>query len=531
MTNPRFKIDFKDRVGFVFDISKTIFAWRLNILSIEIMAGSLYIHIDQAGSREFSGLVEELNHVPGVIKISRVPMMPAEEREKKIKAILDTVSEGIFAVDTDGIISSVNPVAENIFRYSAEDLIGKNITELLPDELPVMNCLKEGKCYTNMEISFNSPRGRLNFLSTVRPLRDDMGNITGAVACIKDMSDVKKLVYSMTKPAMTTFDEIIGKSQQFNKAIDLARKVAKGSSTVLVRGESGTGKELFARAIHMDSARRGKPFVPVNCAALPDNLLESELFGYVEGAFTGAHKRGKLGLFEFASKGTIFLDEIGELSTHLQAKLLRVLQDGRVRRIGDSVENPVDVRVIAATNRNLEDMINSGAFREDLYYRLNVVPIFIPPLRQRKEDIPVLTEYLVEKFARRLNMGIKKISAQALEKLMKYHWPGNIRELENVLERSIILALDNEEIQPEIILFDHNYENMEDNNDNPEDRAGTSNKDGQTSETTLEAAVGDFEKKFIAQALKKYESIRKTAKFLGVSHTTIMNKIKKYGLQ
>jgi len=523
MDNPRLWISFEDRVGFVFDISRVIFAWRLNIVSIEITrAGSLYVNIEKIDVRELVGLISELNAIPGVLEICRVPLMPSEEREKKLQAILDTVSEGILAVDAEGSITSINPVAEDIFRYTAAELLGKNIAEVLSKEIPILRCLKDGKAYNHLEISINTPRGHLNFLSTARPLKDDGENIIGAVDCIKDMSEVKQFVYSMTKPAMTTFDEILGVSLALLEALDLSKKVALGNSTVLIRGESGTGKELFARAIHMASNRRNKPFVPVNCAALPDNLLESELFGYVEGAFTGAHKRGKLGLFEFANNGTIFLDEIGEMSTHLQAKLLRVLQEGQVRRIGDRAENAVNVRVIAATNRNLEDMIKNGDFRNDLYYRLNVVPIHIPPLRRRKEDIPILTTYLIQKFNRRLGKNIKKISSAAMDKLHKYNWPGNVRELENILERAMVLVQDME-IKPEQIILDRNYASETGNDEtenNPLSHYGA-----------LNAAVDDFEKHYIEQALIKYGSIRNTAKVLGVSHTTIMNKIKRYGLK
>lgn len=532
MDNPRLWISFEDRVGFLFDISRVIFAWRLNIVSIEITrSGSLYVHIEKIDALELPGLVNELNGIPGVSEIHRVPMMPSEEREKKLQAILDTVSEGILAVDAAGTITSINPVAEEIFRYASSELIGKNIAKILSPEVPILRCLKDGKSYNHLEISLDTPRGRLHFLSTARPLKDDRDNIIGAVDCIKDMSEVKQFVYSMNKPAMTTFDEILGVSAPLKEALSLSQKVAKGNSTVLIRGESGTGKELFARAIHMASDRRNKPFVPVNCAALPDNLLESELFGYVEGAFTGAHKRGKLGLFEFANNGTIFLDEIGEMSTHLQAKLLRVLQEGRVRRIGDRAESTVNVRVIAATNRNLEDMIRNGDFRDDLYYRLNVVPVPLPPLRRRKEDIPILTAYLVQKFNRRLGKNIKSISSAAMDKLNKYNWPGNIRELENILERAMILA-QGMEIMPEHIILDRNYAAEAGNgslspfavNDEEEHSPLPHN-------SSLNGAVDSFEKQFIKQALLKHGSIRHTAKELGVSHTTIMNKIKKYGLK
>ncbi len=528
MESPRLRISFEDRVGFLFDVSRVMVAWGLNILLIEIQTSSLYVHIEKIGLRELAGLMNELSKIPGVLELCQVSLMPSEEREKKIKAVLDAVSEGILAVDSEGTITTINPVAEKIFQCSAAELLGKKFVEALSAEAPILRCLEDGNPYNYKEISLNTPKGRLNFLSTGRPLKDDRGNIVGAVACIKDMSDVKQLVYSVTKPAMTTFDEILGISSPLKKALDLARMVAKGDSTVLIRGESGTGKELFARAIHMGSFRQGKPFVPVNCAALPDNLLESELFGYVEGAFTGAQKGGKVGLFEFANNGTLLLDEIGELSPHLQAKLLRVLQEGRVRRIGDRVENPVNVRVIAATNRNLEEMIKNGDFREDLYYRLNVVPIYIPPLRRRKDDIPALTEYLIGKFSRRLNKNISNIAVEAMDKLINYHWPGNIRELENVLERAMILV-QGTEIQPEQIILDRNYDGAEENETSLEGTGKVLKEIWADGSGTLEEAVNTFERQFMAQALEKYGSIRQTAKALGVSHTTIMNKIKKYG--
>ena len=536
MKKPRLRIRFKDRVGFVFDISRVIFTWRLNIVSIEIQLDSLYIYLEE--SNDLAGLLKELREITGVLDICHVPLMPSEEREKELKIILDSVSEGILAVDLDGRITTINPVCEKIFQRSAVELIGKRYAEVFSAEAPILRCLTEGKSYNYTENSLNTPKGRLNFLSTGRPLKDDNGNIIGAVACIKDMSEVKQLVYSLTKPSMTTFDEILGTSDSLNKAKEMARMVAKGDSTVLIRGESGTGKELFARAIHMESYRQGKPFVPINCAALPDNLLESELFGYVEGAFTGAQKGGKVGLFEFANNGTLFLDEIGELSTHLQAKLLRVLQEGRVRRIGDRVENPINVRVIAATNRNLEEMIKKGDFREDLYYRLNVVPIHIPSLKKRKEDIPILTNYLITKFNSRLKKNVKSMAEKSMEKLINYPWPGNIREMENVIERAMILV-SGTEIQPEHIILDR-Y------NDGSEDRehlqgytkgvSGTNNiydidiQKEIPDDLTLDKAVDEFERRLIVKALAKHKTIRQTAKVLGVSHTTIMNKIKKFEL-
>ncbi len=234
-----------------------------------------------------------------------------------------------------------------------------------------------------------------------------------------------------------TFSNIIGKSQKMQEIFGIVQRIAKTMSTVLISGESGTGKELIARAIHYNSGRRGK-FVSINCGALPETLLESELFGHERGAFTGAI-REKRGLFHEADRGTIFLDEIGETSTAMQIKLLRVLQDRVVRRVGSNVETTVDVRVIAATNRDLAESIQKGSFREDLFYRINVIPITLPPLRQRREDIPLLVEHFIAKFCNSIQIPHKKISADAMRGIEKYHWPGNVRELENVVERMIAL--------------------------------------------------------------------------------------------
>ena len=234
-----------------------------------------------------------------------------------------------------------------------------------------------------------------------------------------------------------TFANIIGKSAKMQEIFSIVQRVAKTTSTVLISGESGTGKELIARAVHYNSGRRGK-FVSINCGALPENLLESELFGHERGAFTGAI-REKRGLFAEADRGTIFLDEIGETTTAMQIKLLRVLQDRVVRKVGSNVENPVDVRVIAATNRDLNESIQKGTFREDLFYRINVIPITLPPLRQRKEDIPLLVEHFIAKYCNNLGVPQKHISTDAMRAIEKYHWPGNVRELENVVERMIAL--------------------------------------------------------------------------------------------
>ena len=265
---------------------------------------------------------------------------------------------------------------------------------------------------------------------------DELKIIVGNAVERKELED-ENLHLRTALEEKFTFANIIGRSPRMQEIFSIVQRIAKTSSTVLISGESGTGKELIARAIHYNSGRRGK-FVSINCGALPETLLESELFGHERGAFTGAI-REKRGLFHEAERGTIFLDEIGETSTAMQIKLLRVLQDRVVRRVGSNTETQVDVRVIAATNRDLSESIKTGTFREDLFYRINVIPIALPSLRQRREDIPILAEHFIAKFCDNIGIPHKKISADAMRAIEKYHWPGNVRELENVIERMIAL--------------------------------------------------------------------------------------------
>ena len=288
----------------------------------------------------------------------------------------------------------------------------------------------------------------------------------------------------------------------------------------LLRGESGTGKELFAKAIQSLSSRKNSQFITINCAALPDNLIESELFGYEKGSFTGAMNSGKEGLFKEANGGTLFLDEIGELSIALQAKLLRVLQEGVIRKIGSTKEEIVNVRIIAATNRNLEEMIKQKKFREDLYYRLNVIPIIVPPLRERLTDISSLVNLFIRKFNKKFNKDIKGAELSFMNELLQYNWPGNIRELQNVIERAMNLC-DGEFISSQNIIRDIGGVSTEKNKIDLD-----ANK-----VLKLKEVVEICEKQAIVMALSKNKSLRKTAKELGVSHTTIINKINKYKIR
>ncbi len=328
---------------------------------------------------------------------------------------------------------------------------------------------------------------------------------------IEDLIDQNKL---LSDELFTGYEEIIGNSQAIKKVFSLIEQVADKESTILIQGESGTGKELIARAVHRKSKRAENPFIKVNCGALNDNLLESELFGHEKGAFTGAIKQKK-GRFELADKGTLFLDEIGDVSTAMQVKLLRVLQEYEFERVGGEVTLKSDVRIIAASNKNLQKLIAEGKFRDDLFYRLSVIPVSLPSLRERKEDIPLLVNYFLNMQAAKNHSEKKEISKEGMKLLIEYHWPGNIRELQNLVERLFVIS-PGKEIDP-LLIAGHLNGNVTTNN-------------GYTN-LPLEEAVYSFEKNLIVQAMRKSDGVKnRAAKLLGISTSVLYYKLEKYGL-
>ncbi len=365
------------------------------------------------------------------------------KHSNELTAILEAIHDGIIAVDQQGTILSCNQRCEHLLSLKRSELIGKSIREFFED-CPIEEVIQTGiPCKDKEEIYLDGMGNSVRFLSTIMPIYTSQGiqdekKVTGAVISFQDISDVRSRIYQMTqKQKRTSFDDIIGNSPAIMQIKERAFQIASSQSTVLITGESGTGKELFARAIHDESPRKTESFIVINCGAIPETLLESELFGYESGAFTGASKSGKAGKFELANKGTIFLDEIGDLPLHLQVKLLHVLQRRQVERIGGNHPISIDVRVIAATNKDLEQMIKNKEFREDLYFRLNVIPIHIPALRERRGDIVLLLKYALKKFNQRIHKNILGFTEEALQRLYYYHWPGNVRELENVVEYAV----------------------------------------------------------------------------------------------
>lgn len=357
--------------------------------------------------------------------------------KNQMETVLNFVVEGILAIDQDAKIININYAAEKMLNVKANDVIGFNISEIFP-ATPIPEVLRTGVGFVNREVSIWHKGKHHHYLINAKPMLIG-GIVQGVVGSFQAVSTYQGHVgVAYKNQVAVTFDQIVGVSTAIECIKEEARKAAISNSTVLLMGESGTGKEIFARAIHFASERCREPFVAVNCAAIPENLLESEMFGYEEGSFSGAKKGGKPGKFQLANKGTLFLDEIGDMPLFLQAKMLRVLQDKVVERVGGIQTTNVDVRIIVATNRDLEDMVKAGQFREDLYYRLHVIPIIIPPIRERKDDIMVLAKFFLQKHVAIDSKEIVGFTNQATEAMQQYSWPGNVRELENVLECTVI---------------------------------------------------------------------------------------------
>lgn len=370
-----------------------------------------------------------------------------------LEAVVETMQDGLLVVDTRGQILSVNPAFLNMTGYSSGDLVGRPCTVLNCTGCTILGAGAGGPfCTLFMKGSVRNRRCQitrrdgsiLHVAKSATVLHDQNGKTTGAVETLSDITELLKQEEAIASLRLSLLEDggscrMVGNSEPMRRMLKLVENVARSDAPVLIQGESGVGKELVAWAIHDLGRRSGGNFVKVSCASLNENLLESELFGHVKGAFTGAI-RDRIGRFEAASGGSIFLDEIGDISAPIQVKLLRVLETREIERVGDHRSIPVDVRIITATNRDLEKLVDAGGFRADLFYRINVVPILVPPLRQRKEDIPLLAQSFVERIARRSGKAIAGLTSDAVDLLMHHDWPGNVRELRNVIEYAFVVC-------------------------------------------------------------------------------------------
>lgn len=434
------------------------------------------------------------------------------ESYKYVNQIVDSIPLGYMISDLYGNIEIVNKQMLDMFGYRMEDIKGKRVLDLFKGWATVKNLITSYNTFTDEEVLVNAKTNKVRFNLNASPLLNYEGEVVGIIYIFNDVKKERKLANKlMGRQAIYTFDKIIGNDEGFKRLIDFSKEIADSRSTILITGESGTGKEILAQSIHNYSNRREEPFVAINSGAIPKSLIESELFGYEEGAFTGAKKGGQPGKFEIADKGTIFLDEIGEMPYDMQTRLLRVIEEGTISRVGATSQKVVDVRIIAASNRDLEEEVRKGNFRKDLFYRLNVLPIEIPPLRKRKGDIPLLVDYFMEKISMRLNKKKVHISKTDMDKLMDYKWPGNIRELENLIELIVNVGY----IPTKITEGNLESDIKKDTNARAE-----------------ELSLDYVEKIHIAKVLKMYSgNITHAAKVLGIGRNTLYRKIKKHGIE
>ncbi len=447
-----------------------------------------------------------------------------------LNKMFQIASDGIVLVNNEGIIQRTNPVADRILGTTRPTSFMEATGA--PSHLEKM--ISNGTAFDDVEMSVQTPEGRVQCLVSGKAIYDEDGEIRGGVVSLNPTKRIAKLMGRYSRSYATfTFDDIIGRDGNLRRAIKLGHIAAESDSNVLICGESGTGKEMFAQAIHNESRQANGPFVPINCGAIPRELVGSELFGYEEGAFTGAARGGRPGKFELASGGTLFLDEIGDMPLEQQIALHRVLQDKMVTRIGGANMTEVDVRIICATNKNLQHEVAKGNFRQDLYYRLNVIYILLPPLRERREDIPLLFDFFLSKAMSQLGVDISNVDPDVTGCLTSYDWPGNVRELQNVVERMVNIATSGyiglEHIPVEIL--------------NPSRSGNTSTQMGspfpaakpptfEQQRAEIRRTAEQHQREELIRALEKHDgNITRTAEEMGVSRNTIYRRMKKLDLQ
>lgn len=466
---------------------------------------------DRINNHTLGMVVAAAQHIQSTMALERI--------SKYQKVVMDSMSDGIMVVDIDGDITFMNKKCYRMLGIQHSNIIGKNIYELFgsnAENLYFINIVTQGRTVTDEFIMLKNGKSNIRCNVTCTPLYSHDTQEEGHVVIIRESERINHIVGKwIGSSARMTFDNILGVNPKFLEVINNAKAASSSNSNVLLLGESGTGKDIIAQAMHNESPRRNNPFVAINCAALPRELIASELFGYEDGAFTGAKKGGNIGKFELANQGTIFLDEIGDMPMDLQATLLRVLEEKNIMRLGGTKLVPINVRVIAATNKNLEEEIARNRFRRDLYYRLGVIRINIPPLRERPDDILLLAQNFMETVCKRYNKPLKRLSSDTIDAFLHYEWPGNVRELQNVLEGAVQLAKRDE------ITYNLVESYLTGTKPSP---VIIKNNDSSP------PALADVEKKMIEEYLNKNYTKQEIAKALGISRRTLYRRLNKYGL-
>jgi PAS domain S-box-containing protein len=500
---------------------------RLTLCSRSFLVNSAPLFV----KGELVGALASLHEISDLEQVSS-ELESVHSLSKELEGIIESASDGFFVTNAEGVTVRVNRSYERITGLKRNDVLGKSMYDMVEDKVfdqsTTVRVLETGESATLIQKINNGA----TLMVSGNPLRDAAGNITGVVTTVHDLTELNRLRDELSlegdlksryekelrqlKRKTMHGDDIIMHSASMEAVFDLSMRLSTVDSTVLIQGESGVGKEVVAEFIHANSPRKDSPFVKINCAAIPEQLLESELFGYVRGAFTGANKEGKAGLFEAADGGTLLLDEIGDLPATLQVKLLRVIQDRQTRRIGDNTPRFIDVRLLAATNQNLADLVEKKAFREDLYYRLNVVPIYVPPLRERKEDILFMVQAFLKKFCERHHQS-KELHPAVMPKLLDYSWPGNVRELENIMERLVVMSPGSIITLSDLPSFLLKEEGS---------GSATLTLEGKTLKDILE----DVEEQVLRDALLKYKTTRRAAEVLGIDQSSVVRKARRLGL-
>lgn len=512
----RLEVFCQDRIGLTRELLDLLVERSIDLRGIEIAAiGRIYLNFSSVSFDQFSQLMAEIRRIPGVTDVRTVSYLPSEREHRALSALLVALPEPVFSIDLKGKVELANPAAQTLFalneekmrNYSAGSLIsGFNFQRWLESdriEAQAHHVVLQGR----------------DFLMEITPIhaQDEEGGTPGPVGGVVMLKSTARMGQQLQNLAVnddSEFQHIVAVSSKMRQVIDQARKLAMLDAPLLIVGDTGTGKDMLARACHLRSARGKKPFLALNCASLPDDVAESELFGHAAGAYPNALE-GKKGFFEQASGGSVLLDEIGEMSPRMQTKLLRFLNDGTFRRVGEEHEVHVDVRVICATQKNLMEMVQRGEFREDLFYRLNVLTLNLPPLRDRPQDILPLTEMFVARFADEQGVARPKLSAQLNAFLTRYTWPGNVRQLKNALYRALT-QLEGYELRPQDIVLPEYAMQLPLGDD--------------AIEGSLDEITSRFERSVLTRLYLSYPSTRKLAKRLGVSHTAIANKLREYGL-
>ncbi|WAH57824.1 sigma-54-dependent transcriptional regulator [Pseudomonas silvicola] len=498
----RIHVSFIDRVGITQEVLALLGARNLNLDAVEMVPPNVYIDAPTLSPRVLDELRDALLSVGGVQSVSVVDILPGQRRHLQLDALLAAMTDPVLALDSAGKVLLANPALISLY---GREPAGESVTELFQDPNLLDTLLDQGFRLPLREVSVNGE----TLLLDATPITD-----AGALLTLYPPNRIGERLAALHHDHAEGFDSLLGDSPAIRTLKARAQRVATLDAPLLIQGETGTGKELVARACHAISARHSAPFLALNCAALPENLAESELFGYAPGAFTGAQRGGKPGLMELAHQGTVFLDEIGEMSPYLQAKLLRFLNDGSFRRVGGDREVKVNVRILSATHRDLEKMVSEGAFREDLFYRLNVLNLEVPPLRERGQDILLLARSFMQQACTQIQRPICRLAPATYPALLGNRWPGNVRQLQNVIFRAAAICEG-----PLVDIGDL-------------DIAGTSvarqASDGEVD--SLEQAVDDFEKALLQKLYVSYPSTRQLATRLQTSHTAIAHRLRKYGI-